>query len=267
MLSVENFPGQLCGGPVGLKLLPLQVEGEEEALALVEGEEEVLALVEGEEEAWALVETVVLTLVEEAWARVWDVMLDTAEGEEAALATVKLVDAEAWALVPMVLLGAAGDLALLPALLAGPPPPRNLTIPNVEEAWATAWARVWGPMVATLEGAKVVLVTEAWALVLGAAGDMALLRALLAGPPRNLTIPNGVADAEDPVQPASCHSSRHCPRALALPHLTEAPRLPEAEEIPWAQAKATWYFSSGVLLATRPNSALDRFAAPKHVIH
>ena len=163
------------------------------------------------------------------------------------------MDAEAW--------------ALLPALLAVPP--RNLTIPNVEEAWA----RVWGPMVDTLEGEEVVLATvklvdaEAWALVLGAAGDMALLRALLAGPPRNLTIPNGVADAEDPVQPASCHSSRHCPRALALPHLTEAPRLQEAEEIPWAQAKATWYFSSGVLLATRPNSALDRFAAPKHVIH
>ena len=163
------------------------------------------------------------------------------------------MDAEAW--------------ALLPALLAVPP--RNLTIPNVEEAWA----RVWGPMVDTLEGEEVVLAmvklvdVEAWALVLGAAGDMALLRALLAGPPRNLTIPNGVADAEDPVQPASCHSSRHCPRALALPHLTEAPRLPEAEEIPWAQAKATWYFSSGVLLATRPNSALDRFAAPKHVIH
>ena len=163
------------------------------------------------------------------------------------------MDAEAW--------------ALLPALLAVPP--RNLTIPNVEEAWAC----VWGPMVDTLEGEEVVLATvklvdvEAWALVLGAAGDMALLRALLAGPPRNLTIPNGVADAEDPVQPASCHSSRHCPRALALPHLTEAPRLPEAEEIPWAQAKATWYFSSGVLLATRPNSALDRFAAPKHVIH
>ena len=236
MLSVEKHPGQLCGGPVGLKLFLLQAV--------------VLALVE---EARALVEE---TLVEAAW-------------EEAPLATVKLVDAEAWALVPMVLLGAAGDLALLPALLAGPPPPRNLTIPNdnVEEAWATAWARVWGPMVATLEGAKVVLVTEAWALVLGAAGDMALLPALLAGPPRNLTIPNGVADAEDPVQPASCHSSRHCPRALALPHLTEAPRLPEAEEIPWAQAKATWYFSSGVLLATRPNSALDRFAAPKHVIH
>ena len=69
MLSVENFPGQLCGGPVGLKLLPLQVEGEEEALALVEA--------------------VVLTLVEEAWARVWGVMLGTAEGEEAVLATVK----------------------------------------------------------------------------------------------------------------------------------------------------------------------------------
>ena len=175
MLSVEKHPGQLCGGPVGLKLFLLQAA--------------VLALVE---EARALVTLVEETLVEAEW-------------EEAPLATVKLVDAEAWALVPMVLLGAAGD--------------------------------------------------------------MALVLALLAGPPRNLTIPNGVADAEDPVQPASCHSSRHCPRALALPHLTEAPRLPEAEEIPWAQAKATWYFSSGVLLATRPNSALDRFAAPKHVIH
>ena len=98
MLSVEKHPGQLCGGPVGLKLFLLQAA--------------VLALVE---EARALVTLVEETLVEAEW-------------EEAPLATVKLVDAEAWALVPMVLLGAAGDMALVPVLLAGPP--RNLTIPN-----------------------------------------------------------------------------------------------------------------------------------------
>ena len=205
MLSVEKLPGQLCGGPVGLKLFPLQV-------LVQEGEEAPLAL--------ALVQE---ARVQEARARVWGPMVDPAEGEEAPLATLATVN----------LVNVEAPLATL----------ATVNLVNIE-----AWALV--PMV-----------------LLGAAGDMALVLALLAGPPRNLTIPNGVADAEDPVQPASCHSSRHCPRALALPHLTEAPRLPEAEEIPWAQAKATWYFSSGVLLATRPNSALDRFAAPKHVIH
>ena len=50
MLSVEKHPGQLCGGPVGLKLFLLQAA--------------VLALVE---EARALVTLVEETLVEAEW--------------------------------------------------------------------------------------------------------------------------------------------------------------------------------------------------------